>query len=93
MPMDSAFCLFKAFITSCASIGAVIDGGKDLTTSVIDSTVKTAGNITNAALEDVAAVVETVAESTEGIVDNVVEEIDDQTDELQDETVEEKQEK
>jgi hypothetical protein len=83
----------SAFITSCASIGAVIDGGKDLTTSVIDSTVKTAGNITNAALEDVAAVVETVAESTEGIIDNVVEEIDDQTDELQDETVEEKQEK
>ncbi len=54
----------SVFITSCASIGAVIDGGKDLTTSVIDSTVKTAGNITNAALEDVAAVVETVAEST-----------------------------
>ena len=55
----------SVFITSCASIGAVIDGGKDLTTSVIDSTVKTAGNITNAALEDVAAVVETVEEKQE----------------------------
>jgi len=81
------------FITSCASIGAIIDGGKDLTTSVIDSTVKTAGNITNAALEDVAAVVETVADSTEGIVDNVVEEIDEQTNELQDTEKEEEQQK
>tara|TARA_R100000329_G_C7578909_1_gene205115 strand:+ start:51 stop:329 length:279 start_codon:yes stop_codon:yes gene_type:complete len=83
----------SVFITSCASIGAIIDGGKDLTTSVIDSTVKTAGNITNAALEDVAAVVETVADSTEGIVDNVVEEIDEQTNELQDTEKEEEQQK
>ena len=79
------------FLASCATVGAVIDGGKDLTTSVIDSTVKTAGNITNSALEDVAAVVYTVAESTEGIVDNVVEQVDEQTDELQEE--EEVQEK
>ena len=71
------------FITSCATVGAVIDGGKDLTTSVIDSTVKTAGNITNSALDDVAAVVETIAGSTEGIVDSVVENVDEQTDELQ----------
>ena len=83
----------SVFITSCASIGAIIDGGKDLTPSVIDSTVKTAGNITNAALEDVAAVVETVADSTEGIVDNVVEEIDEQTNELQDTEKEEEQQK
>tara|TARA_R100000231_G_C5289699_1_gene154247 strand:+ start:433 stop:714 length:282 start_codon:yes stop_codon:yes gene_type:complete len=71
------------FITSCATVGAVIDGGKDLTTSVIDSTVKTAGNITTSALEDVASVVDTVADSTEGIVDNVVEQVDEQTNELQ----------
>ena len=79
------------FLASCATVGAVIDGGKDLTTSVIDSTVKTAGNITNSALEDVAAVVDTVAESTENIVDNVVDQVDEQTDELQEE--EETQEK
>jgi|TARA_R100000479_G_scaffold154364_1_gene90364 archaellum component FlaG (FlaF/FlaG flagellin family) len=78
-------------LASCATVGAVIDGGKDLTTSVIDSTVKTAGNITNSALEDVAAVVDTVAESTENIVDNVVDQVDEQTDELQEE--EETQEK
>ena len=71
------------FMASCASIGAVIEGGKELTTSVVDSTVKTAGNITTAALDDVSGVVNTVAESAENIVDNVVEEIDDQTDALQ----------
>ena len=71
------------FISSCATVGAVIDGGKDLTTSVIDSTVKTAGNITTSALEDVSGVIETVAESTENIVENVVEEVDEQTNELQ----------
>jgi len=71
------------FIASCATVGAVIDGGKDLSTSIIDSTVKTAGNITTSALEDVSGVIETVAESTENIVDNVVEQVDEQTDELQ----------
>lgn len=85
------YLFLPVFITSCASVGAVIDGGKDLTTSVIDSTVKTAGNITSAALDDVAGVVDTVAESAENIVDNVVEEIDEQTNELQ--GSEEKQEK
>jgi len=44
------------FLASCATVGAVIDGGKDLTTSVIDSTVKTAGAITTSALEDVSGV-------------------------------------
>ena len=81
------------FLASCATVGAVIDGGKDLTTSVIDSTVKTAGNITTSALEDVASVVDTVADSTEGIVDNVVEQVDEQTNELQNPKQEEEQEK
>tara|TARA_R110002012_G_C11408448_1_gene586699 strand:- start:15 stop:290 length:276 start_codon:yes stop_codon:yes gene_type:complete len=77
------------FIASCATVGAVIDGGKDLSTSIIDSTVKTAGNITTSALEDVSGVIETVAESTENIVDNVVEQVDEQTDELQNSSDEE----
>ena len=84
------FVLVSVFIASCATVGAVIDGGKDLTTSVIDSTVKTAGAITTSALEDVSGVIETVAESTGAVVDNVVEEVDDQTNELQGE--EEKEE-
>ena len=57
------FALIPLFITSCASIGAVIDGGQDLATNIVDSTMKTAGNITTAALEDVSSVVDTVAES------------------------------
>ena len=71
------------FVTSCATVGAVIDGGKDLSTSIIDSTVKTAGNITTSALEDVSCVIETVTESTEDVVENVVDEVDQQTNELE----------
>ena len=79
------FALIPIFITSCASVGAVIDGGKDLTTSVIDSTVKTAGNMTNAVLDDVSSVVDTVGDSVGDVVDTVVEEVDSQTNELQNE--------
>ena len=85
------YLLLPIFITSCASVGAVIDGGKDLTTSVIDSTVKTAGNMTNAVLDDVSSVVDTVGDSVSNVVDTVVDEIDEQTNELQ--KPEEKQEK
>jgi len=75
--------LSTVIITSCATVGAVIDGGKDLSTSIIDSTVKTAGNITTSALEDVSGVIETVTESTEDVVENVVDEVDQQTNELE----------
>ena len=71
------------FIASCASVGAVIDGGKDLSMSVVDSTVKTAGNMTNAAVDDVSSVVDTVGDSVSNVIDTVVEEIDEQTNELQ----------
>lgn len=77
--------LIPLFIASCASVGAVIEGGKDLTTSVIDSTVKTAGNMTNAVLDDVSSVVDTVGDSVGDVVDTVVEEVDSQTNELQNE--------
>ena len=40
--------LTAIYATACATVGAVIDGGKDLGTSVIDSSVKTAGNLTAA---------------------------------------------
>tara|TARA_R110000851_G_scaffold186749_1_gene336141 strand:+ start:50 stop:325 length:276 start_codon:yes stop_codon:yes gene_type:complete len=80
------------FLASCASVGAVIDGGKDLSMSVVDSTIKTASNITNAALDDVSSVVDTVGDSVGNVIDNVVEEIDEQTDELQ-KPEEDKQEK
>ena len=71
------------FMASCATVGAVIDGGIDLGSSVIDSTVKTAGNLTEAALNDVSGVVSTVTDATQDVVDTVVENVDKQTDELQ----------
>jgi len=83
--------LICIFVTACASVGAVIDGGKDLGTSVIDSSVKTAGKMTAAAFKDVSGVVSTVADASQGVVEQVVENIDKQTDELQ--KSEEKQEK
>ena len=70
-------------IASCASVGAVIEGGKDLTTSVIDSTVTTAGNITTAVIDDAGAVVNTVGDSVSNVVETVVENVDEQTNELQ----------
>jgi len=76
--------LTAIYATACATVGAVIDGGKDLGTSVIDSSVKTAGNLTAAALNDVSNVVSTVADATQDVVDVVVENVDKQTDELQD---------
>ena len=71
------------FLTSCASVGAVIEGGKDLGSSIIDGTVSTVGNVTAAALNDVSNVVGTVADATGDVVCVVVENVDKQTDELQ----------
>ena len=64
-------------------MGAVIDGGKDLATSTVDSVVTTTGNVSSALLKDVSGVVKTAADSVEGLVGEVVEEVDKQTDELQ----------
>lgn len=75
--------LISIFLTSCASVGAVIDGGKDLATSTVDSVVTTTGNVSSALLKDVSGVVKTAADSVEGLVGEVVEEVDKQTDELQ----------
>ena len=75
---------FVGFLPSCASVGAVIEGGKEVTTSIIDTSVKTAGNIGSAVLRDASDIVSTAADAAEGVVDTVVTEIDEQTDELQD---------
>lgn len=74
---------FVIFLPSCASVGAVIEGGKDVSTSIIDTSVKTAGNIGTAVLRDASDIVGTAADAAEGVVDTVVTEIDKQTDELQ----------
>jgi len=72
-------------VTSCATVGAVIDGGKDLATSTVDSVVTTAGNVGASALRDVSDVVSTAADAAEGVVETVVTEVDEQTDALQEE--------
>lgn len=71
-------------LPSCASVGAVIEGGKEFTTGVIDGSVKAVSTISGAVLEDASNIVETTAEVTQGVVDTVAKEVDEQTDELQD---------
>ena len=77
------FILIGLFATSCATVNSVIEGGKDIAMTTVDTTVKTAGSISGAALKDVGDLVNTVAETYDGVIDTVVENIDEQTDELQ----------
>ena len=72
------------FFVGCASVGAVIEGGKEFTTGVIDGSVNAVSTISGAVLEDASNVVETTTEVTTGIIDTVAKEVDEQTDELQD---------
>ena len=71
-------------LPSCASVGAVIEGGKEFTTGVIDGSVKAVSTVSGAVLSDVSDVVSTTAEVTQGVVTTISDEIDEQTDELQD---------
>ena len=73
------------FATSCATVGSVIEGGKDIALTAVDTTVKTVGNVSGAVFTDVSDVVTTVAETYDGVVNTVVENVDKQTDKLQDE--------
>jgi|TARA_R110001583_G_scaffold3808_1_gene23246 hypothetical protein len=82
--------LLGLFATSCATVGSVIEGGKDIAMTTVDKTVKTAGNISSAALQDVSGLVNTVTETYDGVIETVVENIDEQTDELQDKPEESK---
>ena len=73
-------------LPSCASVGAVIEGGKDFTTGVIDSSVKGVATVSTAVLTDVSDITSTAAKVTSGVVETVSTEIDKQTDELQEDT-------
>ena len=84
------FILIGLFATSCATVNSVIEGGKEIAMTAVDTTVKTAGDISGAALKDVGDIVNTVAETYDGVIDTVVENIDEQTDELQDKPEESK---
>ena len=70
-------------VTSCASVGAVIEGGKQFTTGVVDGAVKGSATVVSAVADDVVSVGEFAVNTTAGIVETVAEEIDKQTDELQ----------
>lgn len=72
------------FFVGCASVGAVIEGGKEFTTGVIDGSVNAVSTISGAVLEDASNIVETTTEVTVGVIDTVAKEVDEQTDELQD---------
>tara|TARA_B110000858_G_C17766161_1_gene457176 strand:+ start:414 stop:686 length:273 start_codon:yes stop_codon:yes gene_type:complete len=76
-------CVLGFTFTGCATVGAVIDGGKDIATTTVDTVVSAGGNIGASALRDAADIVGTAADAAEGVVDIVVEEVDKQTDELQ----------
>jgi hypothetical protein len=78
------------FLPSCASVGAVIEGGKEFTTGVVDGAVKGTATITKAVANDVVSVGTLAVDTATGIVDNVAEEVDRQTDELQKEQPEKK---
>ena len=80
---NSYLVLAGLLATSCATVNSVVEGGKDIAMTTVDKTVKTAGNISSAALQDVSGLVDTVAETYEGVIETVVENIDEQTDELQ----------
>ena len=59
---------FVIFLPSCASVGAVIEGGKEFTTAV---------------LTDVSSITSTAAQAATGVIETVATEVDRQTDALQ----------
>ena len=74
---------FVLFAQGCASVGTVIDGGKELVTNTVDTVVGTASGVAVAVAEDVSDISTTALEVGAGIVETVSDEIDKQTDELQ----------
>ena len=71
------------FLPSCASVGAVIEGGKEFTTGVVDGSVNAVSTVSQAVLTDVSSITATAATAAGGVIETVSTEIDKQTDELQ----------
>jgi hypothetical protein len=76
---------FVIFAQGCASIGTVIDGGKELVVNTVDTVVGTASEVAVSVATDVSDISTTALEVGAGIVETVSDEIDKQTDELQEE--------
>lgn len=94
---------FVIFAQGCATVGTVIDGGKEMATNTIDTVTGTASGIVSSVATDVGSIVQTGAEvgvglvqtATEtgaGLVEVVQSEIDSQTDALQDKEAKEEPE-
>ena len=90
--MKTLFSIFAGlfFAASCASVGSVIEGGKEFTTGVVDGAVKGTRTVVNAVADDVVSVGTLAVDTATGIVDNVADEVDRQTDELQEKQPEKK---
>jgi len=95
--MKALFSIFAGlfFAASCASIGSVIEGGKEFTTGVVDGAVKGTSTVVSAVSDDVVNTGEFVVESAvdvgksvvntgTGIVQKAAQRIDEETDKLQD---------
>ena len=74
---------FVVFLPSCASVGAVIEGGKEFTTGVVDGSVNAVSTIAGAVLTDVSSITSTAAQAATGVIETVATEVDRQTDALQ----------
>ena len=83
---------FVIFAQGCATVGTVIDGGKELATNTVDVVVGTASDVAVSVAEDVSDISTTALEVGAGVVQTVSDEIDKQTDELQEDSKEEKPE-
>jgi len=95
--MKTLFSIFAGlvFAASCASVGSVIEGGKEFTTGVVDGAVKGTSTVVSAVSDDVVSTGEFVVESAvdvgksvvntgTGIVQKAAQRIDEETDKLQD---------
>jgi len=94
--MKTLFSIFAGlvFAASCASVGSVIEGGKEFTTGVVDGAVKGTSTVVSAVSDDVVNTGEFVVESAvdvgksvvntgTGIVQKAAQRIDEETDKLQ----------
>jgi len=95
---------FVVFAQGCATVGTVIDGGKQLATDTLDTVTGTASSVVGSVASDVGSIVQTGAEVGVGLVQTaadtgaglvkvVADEIDEQTDELQEDSKEPQEKK
>lgn len=83
--MLNIFAVLGLFLLpSCASVGAVIEGGKEFTTGVVDGSVNAVSTVSQAVLKDASSIATTAADVAGGVIQTVEDEVDKQTDELQD---------